>query len=199
MTTTIFLVRHAAHELLGRVLTGRIAGVRLGAEGIRQSAGLADRLAGAPISVVQTSPLERAKETAEPIAARLGLRPETNQAITEIDYGAWSGLSFEALDQDTRWADWNRAKSVQRPPGGESLLEVQCRAVAAVARVAQEYPDRAAVLVSHGDVIKAILAYYLGVAIDGLLRFEISPASVSTIALGDWGAKVLAVNEVVPE
>jgi probable phosphoglycerate mutase len=196
--TTIFLVRHAAHDLLGRVLTGRIPGVSLGAEGLRQSAHLAERLSQESISAVQTSPLERARETAGPIAARLGIKAECNEALTEIDYGAWSGMTFDALDADTRWATWNRAKAVHRPPGGESLLEVQCRAVSCIGSITKSHPNSGAVLVSHCDVIKAILAYYLGLAIEGISRFEIGPASITTISVNDWGAKVLGVNEMHP-
>lgn len=196
--TTIFLVRHAAHGLLGRVLTGRIAGVSLNPEGLRQSAGLAERLARESISLIQTSPLDRARETAEPIALRLGLTAELNDAFTEIDYGAWSGMPFEELESDPRWARWNRAKSVHRPPGGEMLLDAQHRAVGCISRMAETHPDSGAVIVSHCDVIKAILAYYLGLAIEGILRFEISPASISRISIEDWGARVLSVNEVTP-
>ena len=196
--TTIFLVRHAAHDLLGRVLTGRVPGIRLGMEGLRQSGRLAERLSQEAISVVQTSPLERARETAEPIAARLKVELQCNPAITEIDYGDWSGMAFETLEGDPRWATWNQAKAVHRPPGGESLLEVQCRAVGCINRIREAHPGSGAVLVSHCDVIKAILAYYLGLAIEGIFRFEISPASISIVSVEDWGAKVLGVNEVVP-
>src|SRR5688572_3969149 len=195
MTTTIFLVRHAAHELLGRVLTGRVAGVRLGEEGRRQSERLADRLARERISAVYTSPLERARETAEPIAARLGMQAEPSEALTEIDYGEWSGRSFESSDADPRWTEWNRSKATSRPPGGESLLDVQCRAVGSIERLVEKHPGAGAVLVSHSDVIKAVLAYYLGLAVEGILRFEISPASISKIAIGHWGATVLGINE----
>jgi broad specificity phosphatase PhoE len=199
MTTTIFLVRHAAHELLGRVLTGRTPGVRLGELGRAQSQRLAGRLGREQVSALYTSPLERARETAEPIGARLGVAPEVVEGLTDVEYGEWSDQTFEALGGDPRWERWNWAKATCRPPGGESLLDVQWRAVASIERVVEAHPDKGAVLVSHCDVIKSALAYYLGLAIDGILRFEISPASISTIAVGDWGAKVLGVNEVVPE
>src|SRR5687768_15866817 len=91
MTTTLFLVRHAAHDFLGRILTGRMPGIRLGVEGRRQSELLAERLAREKISAVYTSPLERARETAGPIAARLGVEPETVDDLTDVDYGEWSG------------------------------------------------------------------------------------------------------------
>jgi probable phosphoglycerate mutase len=196
MTTTVFLVRHAAHELIGRVLCGRMPGVRLGAEGRRQAERVAERLAREAVAALYTSPLERASETAAPIAERLGLQPETSEAITDVDYGEWSGMSFEALDSDPRWATWNAAKSTYRPPGGETVLDVQRRAIGQVERVVEAYPEGGAVLVSHCDVIKAVLAYFLGLAIESISRFEISPASISTVIIGRWGAKVHSVNEV---
>ncbi len=196
MTTTVFLVRHAAHELIGRVLCGRMPGVRLGAEGRRQAERIAERLAREAVAALYTSPLERARETAAPIAERLGLQPQTSEAITDVDYGEWSGMSFEALDSDPRWATWNAAKSTHRPPGGETVLDVQRRAIGQVERLVEAHPDGGAVLVSHCDVIKAVLAYFLGLAIEGISRFEISPASISTVIVGPWGAKVHSVNEV---
>ncbi len=197
MTTTIFLVRHAAHDLLGRVLTGRMAGVRLGAEGRRQSERLAERLSREEIVAVYSSPLERARETAAPIAERLGLRVETRDAITDLDFGDWSGRSFDELDADPRWAKWNGARATARPPGGESMLDAQWRAVGEVERVVGAHPQESVVMVSHADVIKAVLAFYLGLALDGIARFEVSPASISTVLIGAWGAKVHAINEVV--
>ena len=197
MTTTVFLVRHAAHDLLGRVLTGRMAGVHLGPEGSLQAGRLAERLSAEPISGVYTSPLERARETAEPIASRWGLPAKTDEALTDIDFGDWSGRSFEELGRDPGWTEWNASRTMARPPGGETMLDVQWRAVGAVGRIVAAHPQTGAVVVSHGDVIKAVVAHYLGVALDGISRFEISPGSISTVAIGGWGAKVHALNEAI--
>jgi probable phosphoglycerate mutase len=141
--TTLFLVRHAAHDLLGRVLTGRMPGVRLGVEGHRQSDALAARLSRETIAAVYSSPLERAQDTAGPIAARVGLSVQHAEAVTDIDFGEWSGSTFEALGGDPRWAAWNAARSANRPPGGESMLDVQCRAVSALERICGTHPDSA--------------------------------------------------------
>jgi broad specificity phosphatase PhoE len=191
-----FLVRHAAHELVDRVLCGRRPGVRLGEEGSAQAQSVAERLARENIAAIHTSPLERARETAAPIAERLRLSPEVHEGINEIDLGDWSGRSFEQLAEDPRWPSWNNARAVSRPPGGESMLEVQARAVGHLERTRAAHPDEAVVLVSHADVIKAALLYYLGMPIDGYRLFDIAPASVSTLVVGDWGAKVLSMNEV---
>jgi broad specificity phosphatase PhoE len=196
MTATIFLVRHATHGLLGRVLAGRLPGVPLDEDGRLQAERLAERLSRETISLLQTSPLERARETAAAIGTRLGLVPESVEAISEIDYGAWTGRSFDELGDDLEWTAWTRSKATLRPPGGEALLDVQHRVVSHLQTLMQQLRNAAAVLVSHGDVIKVALAYYLGLSVEAIARFEVSPASVSTLAIGDWGAKVLAINEV---
>ncbi len=194
--TTLYLVRHAAHGLLGHVLAGRMPGVRLGPEGLGQADRLAERLAREAVGAVHSSPLERARETAAPIAARLGLEVQVAEALNEIDLGEWSGRSFDSLDRDPLWRSWNSARSVTRPPGGETMLEVQLRVVAHMERVRREYPDAGVVLVSHGDVIKAGLAYYLGLAVDAWSRFDVDPASLSALLVGDWGARLRVMNEV---
>jgi broad specificity phosphatase PhoE len=196
VTTIFFLVRHAAHELVDRVLCGRMPGVRLGEQGRAQARRVAGRLARERIALIQTSPLERARETAEPLAEELGLVPEVSEAISEIEIGEWSGRSFDELSADPRWSAWNNARAVTRPPGGETMLEVQARVVGHLERLRGSHPDKSVVLVSHADVIKAALLYALGMPIDGYRLFEIGPASISTLVIGDWGVKVLSINEV---
>ncbi|MFC1460781.1 histidine phosphatase family protein [Microvirga arabica] len=197
MTATFHLVRHAAHDRVGTILCGRMPGVHLGDVGKAQAERLAERFANETIAGIHTSPLERAVETAEPIAARLEQPLEICEDIAEIDFGAWSGTSFEALAQDPRWSAWNKARSNSRPPYGETMLEAQARIVGAIERLHQRYADRSIILVSHSDVIKAALLYHLGLPIDAYARFDIEPASISTLVVGDWGSKVLRLNEVV--
>jgi broad specificity phosphatase PhoE len=197
VTTTFFLVRHAAHDRVGTVLCGRMPEVRLGAAGKAQAQRLSERLANENIASVQTSPLERAMETADPIATRLGQSLNVCDAITEIDFGSWSGMSFEALESDPRWEDWNKVRSIARPPQGETMLEAQARIVSGIEQLRVAHPDKAVILVSHSDVIKAALLYHLGLPIDAYCRFDIDPASISTLVIGDWGSKVIRLNEVV--
>jgi broad specificity phosphatase PhoE len=191
-----FLVRHAAHELVDRVLCGRMAGVKLGEEGRAQARRVAQRLTRERVAAIHTSPLERARETAAPIAEQFNLVPEIHETINEIDVGEWAGRDFASLQNDLRWAAWNNARNVTRPPGGETMLEVQARVVGHMERVRGSHHDQAVVLVSHGDVIKAALLHCLGMPIDGYRLFDIGPASISTLVIGDWGAKVLSLNEV---
>ncbi len=200
-TTTLFLVRHATHDRLGDTLCGRMPGVTLGEAGLRQAERVAERLAreAGRIAAVHTSPVERARQTAAPIAARLGLTPRCCAAITEIDFGAWTGKRFDALRDDPAWRRWNgrRGDAPAPPGGGETMAEVQARAVALVRRICAERPeDGGAVLVSHGDVIKAIVAWCLGLTLDALERFDVAPASVSAVAVWPGGARLLCLNEV---
>jgi broad specificity phosphatase PhoE len=195
LATTVFLVRHAAHDRVDRVLCGRMPGVGLGEAGQRQAEALARRFACEGVDAVWTSPLQRARETAEPVAARLGLAARPSDALCEIDFGAWTGQAFDALRDDPRWRRWNEARGSERPPGGESMTEAQTRAAAEVERARAEHPDGRVVLVSHSDVIKAVLAGVLGLSLDAYSRFEVSPASVSALAVWDGGGKVLSMNE----
>jgi len=197
VTTTFFLVRHAAHDRVGTVLCGRMPGVHLGAVGKAQAERLAKRFASETIACICTSPLERAVETAEPIAAHLGQQLEICETIAEIDFGAWSGTSFGDLAKDPRWATWNSTRSISRPPYGETMLEAQARIIGAMEQLRGRYTDGSVVLVSHSDVIKAALIYHLGLPIDAYSRFDIDPASISTLVVGEWGSKVLRLNEVV--
>jgi probable phosphoglycerate mutase len=171
-------------------------GVGLGKIGNAQAARLAERFARETVVAVQTSPLERARQTAEPIAKRVGRSVQENEGLVEIDFGAWTGTAFRDLERDPRWAAWNSARSVSRPPYGESMMEVQARVVGALETLRGLYREKAVVLVSHADVIRAVLLYHLGLPLDAYARVEVEPASVSTLAVGDWGAKLIRLNEV---
>jgi probable phosphoglycerate mutase len=171
--------------------------VRLGAVGREQAARLARRFANENIAAVHSSPLERAQETARPIAEALGKEVETAEAIVEIEFGSWSGKTFDELANDPAWSAWNSARGVNGPPGGESMLEAQARFIAHLETMRGRHSGSSVVLVSHSDVIKAGLLYHLGLPIDAYQKIEIEPASISTLAVGDWGSKVIRLNEVV--
>lgn len=193
--TTLILVRHAVHGLLGRVLAGRMAGVGLSAEGHAQAAALADALAGQAIRALWTSPLQRAIETAAPIAARHGLVPVIDPALTEVDFGTWTGQPFDAL-HGPEWEAWNTNRAMAVPPGGETILAAQARAVAVMLRVAGG--GGTVVVVSHQDVLKAMLAHVLGTPLDLMRRFDVAPASRSLITMGAGWARVDGLNVLCP-
>ncbi|MGH6986523.1 MAG: histidine phosphatase family protein [Caulobacteraceae bacterium] len=194
-TTRFYFVRHGAHDQLDRVLCGRMAGVSLSAEGVAQARLTAARLKREQIAVLYSSPLPRALETAAEIGRTLGLAPGVVEALNEVDMGDWTGLEFEALHADPNWKLWNRRRSQARPPRGESLVEVAARLAAWMEEVRARFPDGGAAAVTHGEVIKLAVAGALGLSLDRLGHFEVSPASISIVLAGGWGRKVLSLNE----
>ena len=195
MTTTFLLVRHAAHDWLGRGFAGRLPGVHLNADGRREAEALARRLAGERIDAIFSSPQARAGETAAPLAAARGLPVRTEPGFDEIDFGEWTGRSFdEARAAGEAWAHWVERRASASPPGGERFAEVPQRAMAALQRLVREHAGGQVLVVSHGDVIKAVVASVLGLSLDLLERFDIAPASVSVLAMGEGWARVESLN-----
>jgi probable phosphoglycerate mutase len=194
--TTLMLLRHAAHDAVNRQLCGRAPGICLSEPGRQQARRLAERLAQEPLRAIHSSPLERARETAGIIAQRIGLLPVIDDDLTEIDFGDWAGRSFVELRDDPLWARWNMARGATRAPSGETMREVQRRAIAALGRICDVHPGGRVAVVSHGDVIKAALMHWLAMPLDAYARFEILPASISTVVLWPGGGKVQAMNEV---
>ncbi|HYZ32187.1 MAG TPA: histidine phosphatase family protein [Crenalkalicoccus sp.] len=194
MAATLLLIRHAAHARVAEVLCGRMDGVHLDAAGRAQAAALGARLAGEALAAVCTSPLPRAVETAEAIARPHGLVPERMEDLTEIAFGDWTGRPFAALRDDPDWQRWNAMRASARPPGGEAMAEVRDRVLRGLQVLAARHPEARMAVVSHADVIKAAVAGILGLSLDAHDRFEIAPASVSTVVLWPGGGKVLGLN-----
>ncbi|HET6183938.1 MAG TPA: histidine phosphatase family protein [Acetobacteraceae bacterium] len=193
--TTFHLIRHATYELLDRgILAGRTPGWGLNEAGRAQAAALGRLLAGTRLTALIASPMERAQETAAAIGDGCGVAIETDPAFDEVDFGDWSNLPFTVVRDDPRWPAFNRLRSLCAPPGGETMLDVQRRAVAAVRRLAERYPGGEIAIVTHGDVVKALLVHVLGMALDLFHRLDIAPASRSTIVLGADYARVIAIN-----
>lgn len=195
MTTEILLVRHAAHVELGQRLSGRRRDVALSREGLEQAEIVADLIAVEPIAAVYASPRERAYYTAREIADRYEQKVRIADALDEVDFGDWTGRSFDELAGEPEWKLWNEQRATARPPGGESMDEACARAVAALEDMTRDHPDQSVVAVSHCDIIRAVIAHYLGLSLDNILRFDIDPASVSRLAIGGWGGRVISVNE----
>jgi broad specificity phosphatase PhoE len=191
--TTFHLVRHASHDLLGRALVGR-GPVSLSPAGREEAAAIAATLGGLGLAAVACSPRERALETARPLAARAGLEVTVEPGLDELDLGAWTGARFGTLDDDPRWRAFNVFRGTAPVPDGESMLAVQARAVACVLRLRAAYPDASVALVSHADVIKAVLVHFLGMTLDLMRRIELAPGSRSVLTLYDEDAVVQAIN-----
>lgn len=193
--TQIFLVRHASHSDVGLRLTGRAPGALLTPAGRQEAAAVARRLGSLGLDRVLTSPRERARATAQDIASEAKVPLRVEEALDEIDFGDWTGAAFETLEGHPLWTRWNQSRASARVPGGESMAEVAERAGALVDTLAQGLDGLRVALVTHCDVIRAIVAGVLGLSLDNLLRLEVAPASVSRIEAGPWGARLLSLNE----
>jgi probable phosphomutase (TIGR03848 family) len=193
--TTFLLIRHATNSWIGRALAGRRPGVHLNDEGRNQAQRLVQRLRDVPVDAVYSSPLERALETAEPLASARGLAVHQRPRLIEIGFGDWTGREIASLEEDAHWKRFNNFRSGTRIPAGELMTEVQTRVVDELEELRRNHPDGTVALFSHADVIKCAVTFYCGAPLDFMHRFEISPASVSIITLADWGPLVLAVND----
>ncbi len=188
--TLVHLVRHGAHDLVGRVLAGRMPGIRLSADGVLQANRVADALATRAIAAVLSSPQPRAQETAALIAARHGLPVEIEHGLDELDFGTWQGMTFAALDGHTAWHAWNRARGLATTPGGETMVQVQARALAVLAGARARWPSSELVLVGHQDVLRAALFGVLGAPLDLLGRLALAPGGRATVRLWDEHAEL---------
>ncbi len=199
---TVILVRHGRTTAnTSGVLAGRTAGVRLDEVGTTQAQATAERLAAVPLVEVVSSPLERCKQTAAAILAAQEGKPKrsTERGITECDYGDWQGRALKDLAKEPLWKVVQTQPSAAVFPGGESLTTMQARAVAAVRRhdaavEAEHGPGAVWVAVSHGDIIKALLADALGMHLDLFQRLHVDPASVSIVRYTAARPFVLASN-----
>lgn len=199
---TVILVRHGrtAANAAG-VLAGRAGGVRLDSTGRDQAARAAARLAAVPLVAVVSSPLERCRQTARLILERQSGSPVApiEKDITECDYGQWQGRSLRELAAEKLWTVVQTQPSAAAFPGGESLAAMQSRSVSAIRRhdaafEAEHGPGAVWAAVSHGDVIKSILADALGMHLDLFQRISIGPASVSVVRYGPARPEVIATN-----
>ena len=195
VTATILLIRHAAHVELGRILSGRRRDVALSKDGLEQAEIVADLLAVEAIAAVYSSPRERAFYTARTIAEAHELPVRIADDLDEVDFGEWTGMAFSELEGDSGWMEWNEARATARPPGGESMAEAVERTAKALLALASEHAGATIACVSHCDIIRGAIAHCIGLPLDNMLRFDVDPASVSRIALGGWGARVMTMNE----
>lgn len=194
--TTILLVRHASTRDTGRKLSGWAEGIGLTDHGLDEARATAAALAGFPIEALYSSPIQRARETAAELSDVLNLPVGLSEGIGEVRYGKWTNRSLKVLARTKLWEKVLAWPSGVRFPEGETLREVQARAVAEIEDLAEAHHGKAICCVSHADVIKLVVAHYLGMHIDLFQRLAISPASLSVVALGERGPHVPVVNWV---
>ncbi|MCY7300984.1 MAG: histidine phosphatase family protein [Ilumatobacteraceae bacterium] len=193
--TVVLLVRHGQTPTTGKLLPGRAPGLHLAQTGIEQAQRAAERIVAlAKVDAIYSSPLERARETAAPIAAARGLKVRIDKGLLECDFGDWTGAELKALMKLPEWNTVQRAPSTFTFPGGESFTAMQNRIVGAIDRLRAAHPGGTIVCVSHADPIKAAVAHAMGTHIDLFQRIVIGTCSVSAIAYGMGAPVVLTVN-----
>lgn len=192
---TFLLIRHGDNDSLGKYLAGRKSGVHLNESGIQQAQNLAKHLAYYPIKAVISSPLERAQETAAPIAKSFRLSIEILSAINEVDFGEWEGKDIEVLRKEPLWEDVQNRPGQVRFPGGETLQEAQGRIVEALVALNKRYTKNDwIVCVSHCDVVRLAVSYFLDISLDNFQRLVISPASISILSFNDQRPRFETIN-----
>jgi len=193
--TTLVLIRHGHTDTAGRRLTGWTSGVHLNARGREEAERLVERLDGIRLDAIVSSPLERCRETAAPLAKMRRVAVRIRRAWIETGYGEWTGRSISQLRRTRLWRTVMQAPSNARFPGGESLLEVQARAVDAALDLAREHPRGTVAVVSHADVIRLLLAHVAGAHPDHLHRWWVDTGSISAVSFSDEAPRLLTVND----
>jgi probable phosphomutase (TIGR03848 family) len=196
-STLVLLIRHGQTATTGIMLPGRAPGLHLSDEGRKQADGVVTRLATVPrIAAVYSSPLERARETAAPLARARHLAVRIERGLLECDFGEWTGGKLATLAKKPEWQTIQRYPSGFRFPGGESFTEMQTRITDVLARLVERHRGKTIVAVSHADPIKVAVAHALGSHLDLFQRIMIGTASITAIAYRREGPSVLTVNSV---
>jgi probable phosphomutase (TIGR03848 family) len=193
----LFLIRHGLTDQTGKRLYGWTPGVHLSEHGTEQADDLRRRMASVRLAAVYSSPLERCRETAAPLASAAGLRIQVRRDLGEVDYGDWTGRALAQLSRTKLWRAVQQTPSQVTFPGGESFLHVQERALRALHEIASLHPRGRVALVSHGDVVRLLISHLSGAHLDEFQRIVIDTASVSVVALG-LGAgppRILRMND----
>lgn len=192
----ILLIRHGENDYVKKArMAGRLPGVHLNENGKTQAQALAEKLTGAPIKALYSSPLERAMETAEPIAKALKREIEVREGLIETDIGEWSGKTLKSVRRLKVWRTVQNAPSLFRFPGGESFAETQHRICREIEAICAGLEDKDIVAcVSHADPIKLAAAYYIGLGLDNFQRLMVSPASITALHISTASSHLVSLN-----
>lgn len=194
--TTILLVRHGVTSTTGKILPGRAPGLHLSESGVTQAHAVAERVAALKPVALYSSPLERTRETAAPIASATKKKIIVHKGLLECDFGDWTGKTLASLSRKKEWATVQNAPSTFHFPGGESFLQMQQRMWTTLEELAIRHAGKTVVAVSHADPIKAAVTFAQGVPLDLFQRTVISPCSVTALVLGGGRPIVLCVNSL---
>lgn len=188
--TTLFLIRHAVTAATGKKLGGRTE-ASLDDPGRQQAGGAAERLADVPFKRIYASPLPRATETADIIAAPHDLDVEPCPGLLEVDYGRWTDRSLAQVSKQKLWSVIQATPSLVTFPEGETIRQAQLRAVDAVEELVADNKGKVIAAVSHADIIKAVVSFYLGQPLDLFQRLVVAPASATVLQLEPGGRPAL--------
>jgi len=198
----LVLIRHAHSEAnAAGILSGRLPNVHLSEKGLAQSEQLAVRLGNFPVSNLRISPMERCFDTISPWINSIVMpnnprfEPIIDEEITEVDYGLWSGKKLSILSKNKLWKTVQESPSRMYFPKGEGIAQMQSRAMTSVHEAVSSKAKGSAVIVSHGDVIKSIIASALGMHLDDFQRIVIDPASISILDYSTMKPRVLLLND----
>ena len=193
--TLLFMLRHGHTDWADKKLAGWLPDVHLNELGVKQAEALVERLAPIKFDAIYSSPLERALETAEPLATALGLDVIPRPGLIETDVGEWQGKTIKGLSRLKIWRKVLGAPSLMRFPGGESFIESQYRICQEIEWIREQHDPKVLIACfSHADPIKLAIAYYLGMPLDMFQRLTVSPASITALQLGEGGSHLLTLN-----
>jgi len=189
------VIRHGLNDWVGKRLAGRLPGVHLNAEGKRQANLVAETLKDQAICAIFSSPLERAQETAAPLAEKLNLPVQIMEGLSEINFGTWQGNTIQQLSRRSQWKILQTHPETMQFPGGESLVEAQERVVNATREILTGLDeDEIAACFSHSDAIRLMLAHYLQMPLHYFHRLAVSTASISVLRFNADQIKVEVIN-----
>ena len=192
--TIFYLVRHGVTSHTGHRLSGRMPDIPLSASGRSESEVAATSLAKVRLKSIYSSPMDRCIETARIIADKHGLPARTRRDLAEVEYGTWTNRSLKAVARTKLWSSVQKWPSGTRFPEGESFVEIQARGVAVLEDLRIRHPKDRICVVSHGDVIRLVMAHYMGIHLDLFQRILVTPSSISVLSVTDSGPLVLTLN-----
>lgn len=193
---TLFLIRHAVTAQTGRVLYGQTPGIGLDDRGRAQATGLVERFAAVRLTAIYSSPLERCVQTVEPLADAARLPITVLPELIEMDTGSWTGRTLAQVRRTKPWTTVQRQPSAFRFPGGEGFVEAQARAVGAIERIARRHRRGRVAMATHGDIVRIVLAHFLGTPLDDFQRIVADTASVSVVVADAHRGRVVLVNDI---
>ena len=192
--TIFYLVRHGVTSHTGHRLSGRMPDIHLSDAGRSEAEVAATSLAKVRLKSIYSSPIDRCIETARVIAKKHRLVVRTRKDLAEVEYGTWTNRSLKAVARTKLWSSVQKWPSGTRFPEGESFVEIQARGVAVLEDLRIRHPKDRICVVSHGDVIRLVMAHYMGIHLDLFQRILVTPSSISVLSVTDSGPLVLTLN-----